>query len=109
MRATLGEFEHIILLAILRLGDEAYGAAIIDHLETRTGREVSQAATYIVLKRLEEKGLVTSTLGGGGAERGGRPKRYFAVSSAGLERLRTSGNAIMTMWDGLEDLLEEAR
>jgi PadR family transcriptional regulator PadR len=109
MRATLGEFEHLILLATVRLGDDAYGAAIIDHLEQRTGRDVSQAATYIVLKRLEEKGLVTSALGAATPERGGRPKRYFAVSPMGLERLRTSGSAIMNMWDGLEDLLEQAR
>ena len=109
MRATLGEFEHLILLAIVRLRDEAYGAAIIDHLEGRTGRDVSQASTYIVLKRLEEKGFITSTQGGGSPERGGRPKRYFAVSAPGLARLRTSGNAIMNMWDGLEDLLKEAR
>ena len=62
MRHTLGEFEHLTLLAILHLGDEAYGAAIIDQLEARSGREVSQAATYIALKRLEDKGLVRSRL-----------------------------------------------
>jgi len=109
MRATLGEFEHLILLAILRLGDSAYGAAIIDHLEARTGREVSQAATYVVLKRLEEKGLVTSRVTGGGKERGGRAKRYFTVTAAGLGRLRAAGNAIMSMWDGLEGILGGTR
>jgi len=107
MRATLGEFEHLILLAILHLGDDAYGAAVIEHLESRTGRDISQAAAYIALKRLEEKGLVTSQLGAGTAERGGRPRRYFTVADEGLAKLRSSGTAIMQMWSGLEELLEE--
>ena len=107
MRATLGEFEHLILLAVLHLGDDAYGAAVIEHLETRTGRDISQAAAYIALKRLEEKGLVTSQLGAGTAERGGRPRRYFTVTDEGLAKLRSSGTAIMQMWSGLEELLEE--
>jgi len=107
MRATLGEFEHLILLSILHLGDDAYGAAVIEHLEARTGRDVSQAAAYIALKRLDEKGLVTSSLGIGTPERGGRPRRYFTVSNEGLDKLRSSGSAIMQMWSGLEALLEE--
>ena len=106
MRATLGEFEHLILLAILHLGEDAYGAAVIEHLESRTGRDISQAAAYIALKRLDEKDLVTSSLGTGTAERGGRPRRYFTVSNDGLAKLRSSGTAIMQMWSGLEELLE---
>ncbi len=108
MRATLGEFEHLILLATLRLGSEAYGAAIADHLEQQTGREVSQAATYIALKRLTEKGMMVSSQGPAGTtERGGRPRRYFSVTDEGLRQLKSSGAAILGMWSGLEDLLEE--
>ncbi len=105
-RSALGEFEHLTLLAIIRLDADAYGAAIIDELEARTGRDVSQAATYIALKRLQEKGLVTSDLGEANADRGGRPKRYFTVTEAGLARLRESGNALFNMWRGLGTLRE---
>ena len=109
MRAALGEFEHLILLAILHLRADAYGAAIIDELEARTGREISQAATYIALKRLEEKKLVQSDVGEANEDRGGRPKRYFSVTEHGLERLRASGDALFNMWSGLEGLLEESK
>ena len=108
-RHALGEFEHLILLAILHLRADAYGAAIIDELEARTGREISQAATYIALKRLEEKKLVQSDVGEANEDRGGRPKRYFSVTEQGLERLRTSGDALFNMWSGLEGLLEESK
>lgn len=105
-RSALGEVEHLILLAIIRLGSDAYGAAIIDELETRTGREVSQAATYVALRRLREKGLVSSRTGEANTRRGGRPKRYFVVTREGIARLRDSGSALFRMWQGL-DLLDE--
>lgn len=108
MRATLGEFEHLILLATMRLNNEAYGAAIADHLERQTGREISQAATYIALKRLTEKGMLASASGPNGpTERGGRPRRYFSVTEEGLRQLKSSGAAILGMWAGMEDLLRE--
>lgn len=105
-RQALGEVEHLTLLAILRLGEGAYGAAIIDALEERTGRAVSQAAAYIALKRLEDKGLLRSRRESGDARRGGRPRRVFALTPTGLERLRESGQALFAMWDGLERHLE---
>lgn len=105
-RSALGEFEHFTLLAILHLSDRAYGAAIAEELEARTGRDVSQAATYIALRRLRDKGLVRSQLGESGADRGGRPRRYFGVTEEGLARLRDSGQALFSMWSGLEELLE---
>ena len=106
-RNSLGEFEHLIMLAILRLGDDAYSVAIIDELEQRTGREVSQAATYIGLKRLRDKGLLTSRLADASPERGERARRYFTVTPLGLERLRESASALFSMWDGLDPKLKE--
>lgn len=106
-RNSLGEFEHLILLAVLRLGDQAYGVSIIDELERRTGREVSQAATYIGLKRLRDKGLLTSRLAEGSPERGERARRYFTVTPLGIERLRESASALFSMWEGLDPKLKE--
>ncbi len=106
MRQRLGEFEHLILLAILHLGKAAYGAAIIDELERRTEREVSDAAAYIALRRLREKGLLEARDGDSRTDRGGRRRRYFSVTEAGFERLQTSGGALFRMWNGLEGLLE---
>ncbi len=106
-RNSLGEFEHLILLAVLRLGDLAYGVSIIDELERRTGREVSQAATYIGLKRLRDKDLLTSRLADGSPERGERARRYFTVTQLGFERLRESASARFSMWEGLDPKLKE--
>ena len=106
-RAALGEFEHLILLAVLRLGDEAYGVTIIDELENRTGREVSQAATYIGLKRLRDKGLLTSHLADPSPERGERARRYFEVTKFGRQRLRDSAKALFSMWEGLDPELRK--
>jgi DNA-binding PadR family transcriptional regulator len=100
-RASLGEFEHLILLAVLRLGDDAYGVSIIDELEKRTGREISQAATYIGLKRLREKGLLDSRLADPSPERGERARRYFTVTD------RESAGALFAMWEGLDPALRE--
>jgi DNA-binding PadR family transcriptional regulator len=105
-RQALGEVEHLTLLAILHLGVGAYGAAVIEAMERRTGREISQAAAYIALKRLEAKDLVRSRRERGDADRGGRPRRVFSLTPAGLERLRESGQALFAMWDGLEQHLE---
>jgi DNA-binding PadR family transcriptional regulator len=106
-RNTLGEFEHLVLLAILRLGDGAYGVSIIDELESRIGREVSQAATYIALKRLREKGLLESKLADPSPERGERARRYFTMTPLGKERLRESAGALFAMWEGLDPALRE--
>ena len=87
-RSSLGEFEHLILLAVYRLGKDAYGVPVIREVEERTGRSVTQAAAYLTLRRLQDKGLVSSKLGKPTAERGGRAKRYFEITRAGTAQLR---------------------
>lgn len=104
-RTALGELEHLILLAILRLGEDAYGAGIIAEIEARTGRDVSHAAVYIALQRMEAKRLVSARTARGTTERGGRAKATFTVTAAGRERLRQSASALFTMWDGLDPAL----
>jgi DNA-binding PadR family transcriptional regulator len=103
-REGLGDLEHQTMLALLHLGDDAYTAPIVEELEGRTGRGTTVAAAYIVLRRLEEKGLVVSELRDPGAD-GGRDRRYFAVTEDGLERLRQARAAYVALWDGLESTL----
>ncbi len=100
-RHSMGEFEHLVLLAVLRLGPEAYGVPIIAEIEERTGREVSQAAAYLTLKRLEKKGWLTSRPEKGGEERGSRERRYFDVTEEGRRRLTASRAGLMNMWAGV--------
>lgn len=105
-RDTLGEFEKLVLLAVLQLGAEAYGATVIREIEHRTGRTASSGATYVVLRRLEKKGMVTSEFGDPTPERGGRPKKFYAVRAAGLEALREARREWDAMSEGLDALLE---
>jgi DNA-binding PadR family transcriptional regulator len=98
----LGEFEQIILLALLRLRDNAYGMTIRREILKRTGREVSVGAVYTTLERLEEKGYVSSRQGEPTAERGGRAKRFFMIEAAGLLALRESQQLLGKMRKGLE-------
>ena len=107
-RGSLGEFEHLILLAVYRLADEAYGVPVIQEVEERTGRTVTQAAAYLTLRRLEEKGLINSRLGKPTAERGGRAKRYFQITDAGTRQLRDSRAALASMWEGISPELDRA-
>ena len=100
-RKALGEFEHLILLSILRLGENAYGAAIIEEVEARTDRSVNQAAAYLTLRRLEEKGWIGSRMGAPTAERGGRAKRFFEIRAEGQARLKDSRAELLSMWDGI--------
>ena len=104
-RDGLGDLEHQVMLALLRLGETAYTAPIVQELDARTGREVTVAAVYIVLRRLEEKGLVRSDLRDPGDE-GGRDRRHFQVTEQGLERLRRAREGYQALWDGLEGVLE---
>jgi len=106
-RETLGELEQQILLAILQLGGESYSVRIVEELEQRTGREVAQAAVFIVLRRLEEKGLLVSRLDDGAGTESSRVRRYFSSTPLALERLRASRRALLELWDGLEDVLSE--
>jgi len=103
----LGEFEQMVLLAVLRLEDDAYGRSIRQELEARTGRKVSHGASYVTLDRMEAKGLVESSLGAPVEGRGGRAKRYFRVTPEGLEALRASRTALQSLWHGVEEVLEE--
>lgn len=105
----LGEFEHQVLLAILRLGEESYSAPVVLELEERSGREVAQAAVFIVLGRLEEKGLLSSRLEDAAATGSRRTRRYFKLEPAGLERLRESRQIMKRFWEGVEEVLEEGK
>jgi PadR family transcriptional regulator PadR len=103
--APLGEFEVVVLLAVLHLGEEAFGSAIRDEIQRRSRRRVSRGAVYITLDRLEEKGLLTSRLAGGSDSRGGRPKRYFSATAMGLKGVKHSVQMLARMQEGLEPLL----
>ncbi len=102
----LGEFERIVLLATLRLGDGAYALPIRRMIEDVTSRAVSRGALYRTLDRLESKGLVRSTFADAGPERGGHPLKLFAPTVSGLEALRRSHRVLRSMTEGLEDVLE---
>ena len=106
---ALGEFEQIVLLAIVQLGDDVYGVPIVDEIQRRTARRVAPAAVHITLRRLEAKGLVTSWLGDPTPERGGKARRYVKVTRTGLESLRASRKVIDQMWQGLDFGLRGAR
>jgi DNA-binding PadR family transcriptional regulator len=105
----LGEFEQLVLLALIRLGDEAYGMAVRRELETRAGRDVSIGAVYATLDRLESKGLVRSKLGETSDDRGGRTKKCFTISAAGARALEKSQQAIRQMLEGLPSRWNPAR
>ena len=104
----LGELEQMILLAVLRLGDDAYGMSIRDELETKAGRDVNRSAAYITLERLAKKGYLATRMGDPSPERGGRAKRYYDLTGAGREALRVSGRALMSLWAEHQSLLEES-
>ena len=104
----LGEFEHLVLLAVLGLGDDAHGRAIRSELDTRVDRQVSRSTAYTTLERLVKKGYLKPRMGEPTARRGGRAKRFFSLTPAGTEALRESGSALLRMWSGHESLLEES-
>ena len=106
-REALGEFEQLVLLAILHLGDDVYGVPIVDEIERRTGRQVAQAAVYITLRRLEHKGLLTSWMSTPTAERGGKARRCVKVTRAGVTLLRESRQTLDSMWRGLDAKLTD--
>src|SRR5262245_7969364 len=105
-REHLGEFEQIVLLAVLRLAGDAYGVPIREEIERRTGRAPTVGALYRTLHPLEAKGFVTSTFSDPTPERGGRSKRYFKVKPLGLRTLRASRDALTAMWEGLEPMVQ---
>jgi DNA-binding PadR family transcriptional regulator len=100
-RESLGHFELLVLLALLRQGDEAYGVPIANAIAQSTGKRVILASVYNTLERLEEKGLVQSTVGQPTPERGGRAKRYFSITTTGLRDVRAAKKALTVLWRGI--------
>jgi DNA-binding PadR family transcriptional regulator len=98
----LGEFEQMVLLAIAHLEGEAYGVPIVDEIERRTGRSVARAAVYITLRRLEEKGFVSSWTSDPTPERGGKARRCVRLEAEGVRALREARRAADRMWQGLD-------
>src|SRR6185436_3205235 len=99
---SIGEFEHMVLLAVLRLGDDAYAVTVRDEILAHTGRDVSRGSIYITLDRLETKGFLKSRLGEPTAERGGRAKRYYTLRPVAIEALKESRRALVSLWRGFE-------
>jgi DNA-binding PadR family transcriptional regulator len=99
----------MVLLAILHVGDDAYGVPIVDEIERRTGRTVAPAAVYVTLRRLEDKGLLSSWMSDPTAERGGKARRCVALTADGLAGLRESRRVLDGMWKGLDPKLRGAR
>jgi DNA-binding PadR family transcriptional regulator len=102
----LGEFELLVLLATLSLGDEAYPVSIAADIERRTGRKASRAAVLITLERLEDKGMLTSWYGDPTPVRGGRAKRHFTAKPLGVRAARQAVSQVRTMTAGLEYVLK---
>ena len=103
-RFNLGTFDLMILLALMRLGDAAYGVPISREIEETSGRVVALATLYATLTRLEKNGLVSSRLGEPTAERGGRAKRYFRVTAKGLRKVREAQRTFTSLWKGIPKL-----
>lgn len=99
---NMGEFEELILLAVAGLAGEAYGAAIHEAILEATGRDVSVPAVYVTLARLEKKGLVASTVGSGGDDRGGRPRKLFAVTDAAIAQLKAARHSRDLLWSEID-------
>lgn len=94
----LGEFEELVLTMVAALQEDAYGAAISDEIETRLKREVNLSAVHVTLYRLEDKGHIKSSMGGGTKERGGRRKRIYTITSAGMALLRVMKETRLELW-----------
>ena len=98
---TIGQFEQAVLVALIRLGKDAYGRAILNEVQERLARDVSAGAVYATLERLEAKGLASSKLAPGTAIRGGRARRYFTPTGAGVRALNDAKSATDMLWRGL--------
>jgi DNA-binding PadR family transcriptional regulator len=106
-RSYLGEFELMILLAVIHLGDQAYGVPISREIERNRGRDVSVGSVYAALERLENKGLVSSSFGDPTPERGGKAKRFFQVTQAGLRQVHETRRVLSELWRRLPELKGE--
>ncbi|MCA9737334.1 MAG: helix-turn-helix transcriptional regulator [Gemmatimonadota bacterium] len=107
-RRGLGEFEQQVVLTLLHLGGEAYSIPLVLEMEERSGRPVSQAAVYIALRRLEDKGLLASRMEDAADSGTGRERRYFRVLPEGVELVRDARATMDRFWAGLDDTLEQA-
>jgi len=105
-RRLLTDFELMIMLAILRVRDGAYGVPIAREIEETAGRVVTLGAVYLALDRLQQNGLVVSELGEATAERGGRAKRFFRITPKGLRAVRNTQRALVALWKGIPELKE---
>ena len=102
---SIGEFEQMVLLAVLQVRDDAYGVTVHEELERHTVRPVARGAVYMTLDRLEKKGLLTSTQSEPTAARGGRAKRCYALTKTAVLALKASRRTLRSLWDGLEPVL----
>lgn len=108
MPSHLGEFEQLVLFALLRLEDDAYGVTVRREIERRTGRDISSGAVYTTLSRLEARSLVTSRVGTTTPARGGRRRKYYALTPEGAELLHRSYDALQRMASGVAPALADA-
>src|SRR2546430_1709181 len=102
MADTLGTFEQAVLLAMVRLGDAAYGRAILKEAQERLGRDIAAGAVHATLERLERKELITSRLGSGTPVRAGRARRYYRIQPAGIRALNETREAVDALWHGVK-------
>jgi len=102
-RSYLGEFELMLLLAVIHLGDEAYGVPICRELESHRRRNVSVGSVYAALDRLEAKGLIASALGDPTPERGGKAKRYFRITKEGLRQVHETRRILTSLWKAIPE------
>jgi PadR family transcriptional regulator PadR len=103
-RSFLGELDLMVLLALIRLGDEAYGVPIAREIEASVRRSISLGSVYATLDRFEERGLVKSRIGEPTAERGGRAKRYFAITAQGMREVRETQRTLVSLWKAIPEL-----
>jgi DNA-binding PadR family transcriptional regulator len=101
-RENLGNFELMVLLALMRVKENAYGLPILEEIEARIGREVALGSVYAALARLETKGFVTSRMGEPTRERGGKAKRYFKVTTNGMREVSGVRRELVSLWQGLQ-------
>jgi PadR family transcriptional regulator PadR len=106
-RGLLGELEQLVLLAVLRLGEQAYAVPILEEVRAKTGLSLIRGSVYVTLDRLEQKGFLESWFAEPTAERGGKSKRFFRLTPLGAEALRRSRHALVRMWEGQELALED--
>ena len=105
---TLGELEALVLLAALRLGDDAYGLSIADEIRDTAGRPVNRASVYVTLRRLEQKGLITTMRESAEEAPSGKPRRFVRLRPEGVARVGEARRGLQRMWSGIEHILEDS-